>query len=282
MIRRRWQTFGSLRRLYTTLLPDFDRAQNGESGVLGLVKHTSLSLVRSLTDKLDEESQTLASFSVHFKKDFHRTLCLLSIAMAKQHIGQTAQWSSLEHLQEFAKEADLAWTKKIVQTKLGKGCYDDALQSLEVDDFLYRYLSPVLTETFLDRSRTLPNGEPLANHLYLLYPSDVAELFERETWKVGSQPPWNQINWVLERGVPEPHPAPVVWCLPFFREMMVEIFGAIPIGRTVDKGNAKILFYDGYRQHTGSPFSKDRKRPLMTRAISVPALLPTLGNLHQD
>ncbi|KAL8965701.1 MAG: hypothetical protein Q9183_003726 [Haloplaca sp. 2 TL-2023] len=281
MIRRRWQTFGSLRRLYTNLLPDFDRARNGESGVTGLVKHTTLSLVRSLPDKLDEEGQALAPFDKHFKKEFHRTLCLLAISMAKQHIGLTAQWSSLEHLQKFAKEADLAWTKRIEQTRLGNGCHGDALQSIEVDDFLYRYLAPVLTETFLDYDRILPNGQSMVHYLYLLYPSEIAECFERETWKAGSQPPWNQMNWVLERGMAEPHLSPVLWCLPFCREKMVEMFGAIPIGRTVETGNAKILYYDGYRKHTGSPFSKTRKRPVMTRAISLPVLLPEEGRCDE-
>ncbi|KAL8866568.1 MAG: hypothetical protein Q9174_006225 [Haloplaca sp. 1 TL-2023] len=280
-IRRRWQTFGNLRRLYTNLLPDFDRATIGDSHVLEPLKLRDLSRASSSSrkNKLDQESQTLALFSSQFKRDFHRNLCLLSIALAKQHLGQTAIWHSPEERRNSAIETDAFWVKATEETKVRESCRHDTMQSLEVDDFLFRYLFPMLAKRLLSRVRTLPNGEPLTNYRYLLYPVDLADLVKRKTWKAGNEPRCGQ--WLLDRRFPWSAAAPLGKTLPFYRPRMVRRLGAIPVGSSVENGNAKILYYNGYRRFSGSPFLKTRKRPVMTRAISVPVLLPRIGRCDE-
>ncbi|KAL9592147.1 MAG: hypothetical protein Q9179_007011 [Wetmoreana sp. 5 TL-2023] len=299
MILRRWKQHGSLRRLYKKLLHEFDAAHLGEGLELKSILHTSL------CDNEDFQTLALQRFDEDFKVLFHHALCLVTVAVILRQLAMSIRWSH-EFDQKVVYFVALgAWARVPVKFPDSRLIFpgvetlmdtDTRVECIEVFDFLYGYLLPEFipvrnfdTWTAIcwnaNAIRTeRPEGSFRTALSHHIYPSDIADLIEHIAVKKDWHYPVDKPAYLAERGYWDI--ARMVtdidydWWGPFQRFPMIRAIGAMPLGTSVTQKSLMDehwAYFDGRRKLLGSPFLADYCWCDTYRAVSLPAVIPEIG-----
>ncbi|KAL8725969.1 MAG: hypothetical protein Q9181_006220 [Wetmoreana brouardii] len=173
---------------------------------------------------------------------------------------------------------------------------DSRVECIEAFDFLYRYLLPELIPVrdykewtairwkTNDIRTTRPEdvfGTALMHHIY---PSDIADLIEHVAFKKDSHYPVDKPAYLAEWGYWDMARRFIDihynWWVPFQREPMILAIGPMPLGTVMTHEslmNEHWAYFDGRHKLLGSPFHADYCWPDRSRAASVPAVIPDIG-----